>query len=73
MMRVKVTAILIMLLAIPVFCVPEHALAEETGTTYYVDSANGDDNNNGTSADTPWKTSKKVNETVFNFREIKSC
>lgn len=65
MMRVKVTAILIMLLAIPVFCVPEHALAEETGTTYYVDSANGDDNNNGTSADTPWKTSKKVNETVF--------
>ena len=34
------------------------------GTAYYV-SPNGNDNNNGTSPSTPWKTISKVNQTDF--------
>lgn len=34
------------------------------GTTYYV-SSSGDDSNNGTSPDTPWKSLDKINSTVF--------
>ncbi len=33
-------------------------------TVYYVSSKNGNDSNNGTSKDTPWKTIDKVNKTV---------
>ena len=36
------------------------ALAQSTGKTYYVDAANGNDSNNGTSTATPWKTLSKV-------------
>lgn len=36
------------------------------GTTYYVDSVNGNDANTGTSTLAAWKTLSKVNATVFN-------
>ncbi|SHK68998.1 hypothetical protein SAMN02745163_04283 [Clostridium cavendishii DSM 21758] len=36
-----------------------------TGTTYYVDSIGGNDNNLGTSELTPWKTLDKVNSITF--------
>lgn len=35
------------------------------GTTYYVDSNVGSDNNDGTSKNSPWKTLSKVNEITF--------
>ena len=34
---------------------------QANNTIYYVYSVNGDDNNNGTSTGTPWKTFDKVN------------
>lgn len=36
------------------------------GTVYYIDSVNGNDNYNGTSESTPWKTLNKVNAQVYN-------
>jgi len=36
-------------------------LANFSGTTYYVDAQNGNDNNAGTSTSKPWKTLNKVN------------
>lgn len=36
-----------------------------TGTTYYVDSSSGNDENNGISENAPWKSLEKVNNTVF--------
>ena len=62
---IRFAAVVILLLAFPVFAVPNHVSAQEVGTTYYVDYKNGDDNNDGKSESTPWKTAKKVNETVF--------
>lgn len=41
------------------------ALPPLGATTYYVDSLNGSDANNGTSASTPWKNLSKVNLTTF--------
>ena len=35
------------------------------GTAYYVDSETGNDNNNGLSMSSPWKTLTKVNATTF--------
>lgn len=35
------------------------------GTTYYIDSVDGDDNNSGTSPDSAWKSLDKVNNTTF--------
>jgi parallel beta-helix repeat protein len=34
-------------------------------TTYYVDSANGNDSNNGNSPSSPWKTLAKINSSKF--------
>ena len=34
--------------------------------TYYVDATNGNDENNGTSQSSPWKTIAKVNSSNFN-------
>ena len=42
---------------------PIQASAKEN--TYYVDSKNGNDNNDGKSPNTPWKSLAKVNETEF--------
>ncbi len=39
--------------------------ASAAGITYYVDSINGSDSNNGTSTNTPWKTLSKVNGITF--------
>lgn len=49
------------LLLIPV----TYAHAEETGTTYYVDSNAGSDDSSGTSQSEAWKSLDKVNGTVF--------
>ncbi len=38
---------------------------QAAGVTYYVDSAGGNDNNNGTSSSTAWKTLSKVNSKTF--------
>ncbi len=37
----------------------------DVGTTYYVSSSEGDDGNQGTSADKPWKTFKNVNSLIL--------
>jgi hypothetical protein len=37
-------------------------------TSYYVDSADGNDNNNGTSTTTPWKTLSKVCDAATTFQ-----
>lgn len=39
--------------------------ASQTGSTYYVDGANGDDANDGTSAASAWKSLAKVSATTF--------
>lgn len=48
---------------------PSVVRAEEseksTGTTYYIDSENGDDEENGTTEETAWKTLDKVNSVEF--------
>ncbi|OJU11284.1 MAG: hypothetical protein BGN88_14980, partial [Clostridiales bacterium 43-6] len=54
---------LVMTGSLSVLAVPLHAAA--AGTTYYVDSVLGSDNNSGTSPDTPWQTLDKVNATTF--------
>ena len=41
------------------------ASASGSGNSYYVDSAGGDDSNNGTSASSPWRTIAKVNARNF--------
>jgi len=46
------------------FTFPISAFAA-TGTNYYVDSVNGNDNNNGTSTSTAWKTVTKINSKTF--------
>jgi len=38
-----------------------------TGTTYYVDSKLGNDTNNGTSINTPWKSTEPVNQGKDNY------
>jgi len=39
--------------------------AGNSGTTYYVDSVNGNNSNSGTSESSPWQTIEKVNESEF--------
>jgi hypothetical protein len=41
------------------------APTQSTGKTYYVDAADGNDSNNGTSTATPWKNLTKVQSTTF--------
>ena len=40
-------------------------ITQAAGMTYYVDSVNGNDNNNGTSISTPWKSFNEINWKVF--------
>ena len=42
-----------------------HIISEAWSATYYVDAANGNDANNGTSELTTWKTIAKVNASRF--------
>ncbi|MDQ0877868.1 hypothetical protein QFZ77_006527 [Paenibacillus sp. V4I3] len=44
--------------------------ASAAGTTYYVDSVNGNDANSGTSTSVAWKSLSKINATVFNPGDI---
>ncbi|QUI22108.1 right-handed parallel beta-helix repeat-containing protein [Vallitalea pronyensis] len=41
-------------------------VSHAAGSTYYVDSASGNDSNSGTSTSAPWKTLQKVNSMNFN-------
>jgi hypothetical protein len=47
------------------FCLFALSLTAAFGTTYYVDSAGGDDNKSGTIAAEAWQTLTKVNATTF--------
>ncbi|NIU55196.1 MAG: hypothetical protein GWN67_01950, partial [Phycisphaerae bacterium] len=47
-------------------CTRHPGSSEDSGAnSYYVDSQNGDDNNTGTSEDSPWKTLDKVSSMTF--------
>ena len=41
------------------------AFAASDGTTYYVDSINGDDTNSGKSVSSAWKTLEKASSEVY--------
>ncbi len=61
--KVFALALAIAMLAGIIAVAPSTALA--AGTTYYVDSVNGNDSSNGTGTGTAWKTLSKVNGTTF--------
>lgn len=48
---------------------PTTIVVGEGATAYYV-AADGDDNNAGTSADTPWKSIEKVNDATLNNGDV---
>jgi hypothetical protein len=48
-----------------VFAIAAPLSVYATNVTYYVDSVNGSDSNNGTSTSTAWRTLSKVNSTTF--------
>jgi hypothetical protein len=56
--------VLIMFVTTPIMKV-NAANTNVAGTIYYVDSAAGNDSNNGTSTSTPWQTLSKVNSITF--------
>ena len=62
-MKIKSTIVVVLaaLLLLGGFLVA-WAPVSAAGTTYFVSDA-GDDNNDGTSAESPWKSLSKVNET----------
>ncbi|WP_244864870.1 S-layer homology domain-containing protein [Paenibacillus sp. J23TS9] len=67
-MRKSIKKIACMILVFSMLCswfVVSPTSASDSGTTYYIDSTGGDDNNDGMSADSPWKSLDKVNETTF--------
>ncbi|MFZ5955153.1 MAG: hypothetical protein ACOYT4_01905, partial [Nanoarchaeota archaeon] len=55
-----ITLILI-LISIEFFNLKFYVKAQGGGVIYYIDSANGNDSNLGTSTQQPWKTISKVN------------
>lgn len=59
MLRLNLLPALLLVMFIMAMAVPA------TGTTYYVDAANGNDSNSGTSPSTAWKTTSKVSGTSF--------
>lgn len=56
---------LIFIISAAVISLPATVSAATSGTVYYVDSAAGNDNNSGTSTDSPWQSLAKVNTTTF--------
>lgn len=67
-MRKRFKKMACMILVLSMFCswfTVSPTSAMDTGNTYYVDSAGGDDNNDGLSEATPWRSLDKVNETTF--------
>ena len=43
----------------------KNTVPEGNGTTYYIDAINGNDENNGTSEDSAWKSVEKVNSVTY--------
>ncbi|NOU82689.1 coagulation factor 5/8 type domain-containing protein [Paenibacillus sp. LMG 31459] len=65
-MKKVVTLVLsLMLLSSVLFTAGPVPTASAAGTTYYIDSASGNDSNSGTSTAAAWKTLDKVNATTF--------
>lgn len=66
-MKLRITAVLAIVLTIFIQTLPSFAANQEnpSGTVYYVDSKKGSDYFSGTSAAKAWKSLKKVNSTVF--------
>lgn len=62
----KIKSILCILLSLAVMLsICPFAFAADVGTTYYVDSINGDDNNNGTNENSAWKTVEKASSVEY--------
>lgn len=62
----KIKSILCILLSLTVMLsLCPFAFAAEAGTTYYVDSISGDDNNNGTNENSAWKTVEKASSVEY--------
>lgn len=61
------SVVVIFLSLVPVVSVPRSvsAVSLGDGTTYYIDSDNGNDSNDGRSTKRAWKTLDKVNSTTF--------
>ncbi|MNO17907.1 F5/8 type C domain protein [compost metagenome] len=65
MKKVYTLVLSLVLLSSLVFTLGTVQTADAAGTTYYVDSASGNDSSGGTSAATAWKSLSKVNATTF--------
>lgn len=52
-------------LAVSGAVIPSPPAAHAAGTTYYVDSAHGNDTNTGTTSTAPWKSLAKFNGHAF--------
>lgn len=59
MKRNKTVLSIVLAVMLALSCCPV-AFAANAGTTYYVDSVNGDDTNSGTSENAAWKTTEKA-------------
>lgn len=64
MKQMKTLVSVFLALVIVLVCCPV-AFAGSIGTTYYVDSINGDDVNSGTSEDAAWKTTEKASSVEY--------
>lgn len=64
-MTVSKRILSILLSVLIVFSVSPLVFAANTGTTYYVDSINGDDSNSGTSESSAWKTIEKASSAEY--------
>ncbi|MFZ5955152.1 MAG: right-handed parallel beta-helix repeat-containing protein, partial [Nanoarchaeota archaeon] len=53
--------LMLVLISIEFFNLMLYVKAQGGGVIYYIDSANGNDSNLGTSTQQPWKTISKVN------------
>ncbi|NQX68717.1 hypothetical protein HQN90_21565 [Paenibacillus alba] len=60
---ISIVLIVVWLLSLTIALLPSHVSA--AGATYYIDSANGNDSNSGTSTSSPWQSLAKVNATTF--------
>ncbi len=62
--KCKIVLLMVVFL-ISIFCTVPFTAVYAAGTTYYVDSVNGNDNNSGTSTASAWKTLSKVSSKTF--------
>ena len=63
--RAGVIVLFVSILALNLMTGGGIGVALATSSSYYIDCANGNDANNGTSPSTPWKSISKVNNTTF--------